>query len=276
MHDIYNPWSITNYLKNGKAAAYWANTSSNALAGKLVREGDIDLKTDFETLLNGGTVRKSLDEQVVFGELGHRPGAVWSLLLANGYLRAVASEPSDLGTLCELGLTNREARIAFDAIVRGWFEESAPYYNGLIRALLAGDLDAMNAYMNEVALDTFSLFDAGRRPAERESERFYHGFVLGLLVELRGRYRVTSNRESGFGRYDVMLEPTDPAHDDGIVIEFKVRDPRREASLEETVASAQAQIAKKRYAAELEARGISAGSIRTYGFAFEGKTVLIG
>ncbi len=167
-------------------------------------------------------------------------------------------------------------RIAFDAIVRGWFEESAPYYNGLVRALLAGDLDAMNAYMNEVALDTFSLFDAGRRPAEREPERFYHGFVLGLLVELRGRYRVTSNRESGFGRYDVMLEPTDPAHDDGIVIEFKVRDPRREASLEETVASAQAQIAKKRYAAELEARGVPTGSIRTYGFAFEGKTVLIG
>lgn len=130
--------------------------------------------------------------------------------------------------------------------------------------------------MNDVALDTFSLFDAGARPAEREPERFYHGFVLGLLVELRGRYIVTSNRESGYGRYDVMLEPCDPAVDDGIVIEFKVLNPRREHSLEETVAAARAQIAEKRYAAALEARGVPADRIRTYGFAFQGKTVLIG
>ena len=134
----------------------------------------------------------------------------------------------------------------------------------------------MNGYMNDVALDTFSLFDSGIRPAEREPERFYHGFVLGLLVELRGRYVITSNRESGYGRYDVMLEPLDSKRDDAIIVEFKVFNPRHEKSLDETVAAAKAQIAEKRYAVGLEARGIPQDRIRTYGFAFKGKQVLIG
>ena len=160
-------------------------------------------------------------------------------------------------------------------MVRGWFEQSASYYNGFIQALIAGDLDAMNGYMNDVALDTFSLFDSGTRPAEREPERFYHGFVLGLLVELRGRYVVTSNRESGYGRYDVTLDPLDPMRDDAVVIEFKVFDPRREHSLEETAAAAKRQIEERRYTASLESRGISQDRIRTYAFAFQGKHVLI-
>lgn len=274
--DIYNPWSITNYLKYGVAEAYWANTSSNALVDMLVREGNSDLKASFEDLLNGRTVRVALDEQVAFGELGRKPGAVWSLLLANGYLKVVSRQLPSEGSTYELALTNREVALVFESTVRGWFEESAPYYNGFVRALLAGDLEAMNDYMNEVALDTFSTFDAGRRTAESEPERFYHGFVLGLLVELRGRYVVRSNRESGYGRYDVMLEPLDPYADDGIVIEFKVFNPRRESSLDDTVAAAQAQIAEKRYASELAARGVPLSRIRCYGFAFEGKTVRIG
>ena len=276
MTDIYNPWSITNYLKYGKTEPYWANTSSNALASKLVREGDPQIKEDFEALLQGGCIKKALDEQVAFGELGGKPGAIWALLLANGYLKVVSRQSEAFGATYELALTNREVKLSFDTMVRGWFERSASYYNGFVQALLAADIDAMNAYMNDVALDTFSLFDAGTRPAEREPERFYHGFVLGLLVELRGRYLVTSNRESGYGRYDVMLEPLDPAGDDAIVIEFKVFNPQREASLEETVASAKAQIAEKRYAAQLEARGIRREQIRAYGFAFQGKRVLIG
>lgn len=274
--DIYNPWSITNYLKYGTAQPYWANTSSNTLASKLVREGDSQIKEDFERLLQGGTISKVLDEQVAFGELGGKPGAVWALLLANGYLKVVSRQTIDQGGAYELALTNREVMLSFDTMVKGWFEQSASYYNGFIQALLTADLDAMNGYMNDVALDTFSLFDSGIRPAEREPERFYHGFVLGLLVELRGRYVITSNRESGYGRYDVMLEPLDSKHDDAIIVEFKVFNPRHEKSLDETVAAAKAQIAEKRYAAGLEARGISQDRIRTYGFAFKGKQVLIG
>lgn len=272
---IYNPWSITNYLDTGRLAPYWANTSGNALVSKIVREGDADLKVDFEALLAGGTVEQLFDEQVSFDDLGRRPGAVWGLLVAGGYLRIVAQGASPDAPSC-LAITNYEVSLAFDGMVRGWFDGVSSRYGAFVRALIAGDLDAMNAYMNDVALDTFSTFDTGARPSGMEPERFYHGFVLGLLVGLRGRYLVRSNRESGFGRYDVLLEPTNPVRDDGIVLEFKVRNPRREATLEDTVSAARAQIADRDYASELVLRGVPAGHVRTYGFAFEGKRVLIG
>ena len=273
--DIYNPWSITNYLDSGRFAPYWANTSGNALISKIVREGDADLKSDFEVLLSGGSVEKRFDEQVSFDELGRRPGAVWGLLVAGGYLRIEAADPShEDGSI--LKITNHEVALSFDGMVRGWFDVVSSRYNAFVRALLAGDLDAMNVYMNDVALDTFSTFDTGKRASGLEPERFYHGFVLGLLVELRGRYLICSNRESGFGRYDVLLEPVDPKADDGIVLEFKVHNPRKESTLEDTVSAAKQQIADKRYANELEAKGLAPERIHAYGFAFEGKRVLIG
>ena len=273
--DIYNPWSITNYLDSGRFAPYWANTSRNALISKIVREGDADLKSDFEVLLSGGSVEKRFDEQVSFDELGRRPGAVWGLLVAGGYLRIeVADPPHEDGSI--LKITNHEVALSFDGMVRGWFDVVSSRYNAFVRALLAGDLDAMNVYMNDVALDTFSTFDTGKRASGLEPERFYHGFVLGLFVELRGRYLICSNRESGFGRYDVLLEPVDPKADDGIVLEFKVHNPRKEATLEDTVSAAKQQIADKRYANELEAKGLAPERIHAYGFAFEGKRVLIG
>ena len=275
MPDIYNPWSITNYLDSGRFAPYWANTSGNALISKIVREGDADLKSDFEVLLSGGSVEKRFDEQVSFDELGRRPGAVWGLLVAGGYLRIEAAGPAHADG-STLKITNHEVALSFDGMVRGWFDVVSSRYNAFVRALLAGDLDAMNVYMNDVALDTFSTFDTGKRASGLEPERFYHGFVLGLLVELRGRYLICSNRESGFGRYDVLLEPVDPKADDGIVLEFKVHNPRKEATLEDTVSAAKQQIADKRYANELEAKGLAPERIHAYGFAFEGKRVLIG
>ena len=160
-------------------------------------------------------------------------------------------------------------------MVRDWFRKSRREYNGFIKALLSNDLKAMNYYMNKVALTTFSSFDVGNKPSEiTEPERFYHGFVLGLLVELADRYTVTSNRESGFGRYDVMLEPKQD--DDGIILEFKVQDADDEKELSDTVKAALRQIDERKYEAALISKGVPKEKIRKYGFAFCGKKVLIG
>ena len=276
--DVYNPWSIINYLEKKKFSAYWTNTSSNALVGKLLQEGNSGVKIAMEDLLNGKAFHTRMDEQIVFSQLENRESAIWSLLLASGYLRVEHHffDEERGRDEYDLVLTNKEVRLMFEEMIEGWFARDTQKYNGFIKALLQGDCKAMNHYMNRVALETFSFFDSGKRPSEStEPERFYHGFVLGLLVELRERYVVISNRESGFGRYDVMLEPLHQ-EEDAIILEFKVYDSDEEQTLSDTVASALTQIKEKAYAASLEAKGISRKRIRSYGFAFEGKKVLIG
>ncbi len=275
--DIYNPWSIINYLDKQKFDTYWANTSSNRLIDKLIREGSPDMKVIMEDLLTGGILHAQIDEQVVFSQLDNNEDAVWSLLLASGYLRLEQCALNKRGYLeYKLRLTNREVSIMFEKMIDGWFKKSASAYNTFIKALLSGDADAMNTCINRIASTIFSYFDTGKNPSEEtEPERFYHGFVLGLMVDLQDRYRITSNRESGFGRYDVVLEPLQMV-DDAIIIEFKVCNPAKKQTLEDAVAEALKQIDRMNYAANLEAGGIAPERIRKYGFAFEGKKILIG
>ena len=279
-NDIYNPWSILNYLDKGQFSAYWANSSSNSLAGKLIREGSKNLKSSFESLLQGKTIITEIDEQIIYNQLDNDEQAVWSLLLASGYLKVKKFKRymSDFGEWrqeYELELTNLEVRIMFRNMIRKWFSGIASSYNDFIKALLLGDIEAMNTYMNQVALATFSYFDTGKNPSKEEPERFYHGFVLGLMVDLSDQYILTSNRESGFGRYDVMLEPR-TCDNSGIILEFKVQNPATEKNLTDTVKAALEQIDRLKYETMLVEKGIPRESIRKYGFAFCGKTVLIG
>ena len=275
--DIYNPWSIINYLDKKKLGAYWANTSSNSLVGKLIREGSKETKQAMEGLLSGKKLMAEIDEQMVYNQFFQKRTGVWSLLLASGYLKVAGTEFAERTgrTYYELELTNKEVRVMFEGMIRDWFAPQEDTYNDFIKALLLGDVDAMNAYMNRVTVATFSCFDTGNGSSGEEPERFYHGFVLGLMVDLSDRYVLTSNRESGFGRYDVMLEPR-KAGDDGIILEFKVFQPRKEKGLEDTVEAALKQIEEKRYEAGLVEKGIPKERIRKYGFAFRGKEVLIG
>jgi hypothetical protein len=272
--DIYNPWSILNFLDKGLLTTYWAHTSGNALINSLIRGGNPEIKMEFEELLSGGKLHKVLDEQIVYSQLDDDEDAIWSLLVASGYLR-LENVVIYGYTECDLCLTNKEVQIMFENMVRGWFRKKQYEYNSFLKALLKDDKKAMNAYMNKVALETISYFDSGSRPSDAEPERFYHGFVLGLMVDLRDRYTVTSNRESGFGRYDIMLMPKADS-DDAIIIEFKVYDGEDEESLKDTVQDALRQIEEQQYEETLVVQGIPRERIRKYGFAFEGKKVLIG
>ena len=211
--------------------------------GKLIREGEPNIKEKFEDLLRGRTIESQIDEQIVYNRLEGNDQAVWSMLLASGYLKVLSFEsywdiPMGARPKYELTLTNLEVKMMFEGMVSQWFSAARQSYNDFIKAMLAGDLKAMNAYMSRVSRDTFSYFDTGKHPSAQEPKRFYHGFVLGLMVELQGRYIITSNRESGFGRYDVMLEPKEPSQDHAIILEFKVHDPDDEKALSETVGAA--------------------------------------
>lgn len=280
MKDIYNPWSILNYLDNRAAAPYWVNTSSNHLIGKLLQEGNKQVKESFEKLLRRECIYTEIDEQIVCDQLDVDENAVWSLMLASGYLKVndsrVKETSDEWDQVYELSVTNFEVLVMLKKLVRSWFAPSASNYNEFIKALLQDDIKAMNLYMNRIAVSVFSFFDTGKKPSETtEPERFYHGFVLGLIVDLEERYHITSNRESGFGRYDIMMEPK-KADDPAIIIEFKIQDPEDEKDLSQTVETALQQIDAKNYAVGLLDKGIQADRIRKYGFAFCGKKVLIG
>lgn len=275
--DIYNPWSITKYLDGKKFSPYWMNTSSNKLVGRLIQEASPDVKIAMEDLLAGQEIITALDEETVFDQLDENDEAIWGLLLASGYLKVEeVLQNDDEDSIYHLSLTNLEVKKEFRRMIRKWFKNTSARYNDFIKALLLDDVNYMNRYMNQIALQTFSSFDTGKKPSkEAEPERFFHGFVLGMMVDLADQYRITANRESGLGRYDVIMEPLNSQRN-AVVMEFKVFDPGKEKDLNETVKHALQQIIDKKYDTELLARGIQKENIRHYGFAFEGKKVLIG
>ena len=271
--DIYNPWSITNFLKHRKLRPYWASTSSNQLVSRLIRTASSRIKEQMEELLLGNEISVTFDEQIVFHQLDQNENAIWSLLMAAGYLKPEQVEYR--GELLEpwyyLKITNKETRAMFVGMFKNWFLQKDSSYSQFMQALLQGDTEAMNYFMNRLCLATFSYFDVG----QDEPEKFYHGFVLGLMAEQMENYTLKSNRESGFGRYDVMLIPKKenlPA----IIMEFKSKSRMYTETLEEALQKALQQIEEKNYDAELLALGIPKEHIRHYGFAFEGKKVLIG
>ncbi|MDE6942196.1 MAG: ATP-binding protein, partial [Lachnospiraceae bacterium] len=278
--DIYNPWSILSFIGKKEYDTYWSNTSGNGLVNTLIRTGVPNIKQTMEMLLQGKSFEAEIDERIVFDQLNGSPNAVWSLLLATGYLKVldlkyVGDRKRKVYTLA---LTNMEVAIMFEDMVKGWFDGSTEtYYNEFINALLNDNVRKMNTFMNKVALNTFSSFDSGNKPfGQVEPERFYHGFVLGMVVNLADAYKVRSNRESGYGRYDVMIEPIDRTKK-AFIFEFKVLDPDEdEETLEDTLANAHTQINEKQYEAELVSDGFAPGQIRKYGFAFRGKECLIG
>ena len=280
--DIYNPWSIINYLKYKKFTTYWADSSSNGLINNLIQKGSPYIKIMLETLIRGEKINVIIDEQIVFSELDYSEDAVWSLMLASGYLKVISSEELNLiresENEYELAITNREILFMFRKMILRWFTPAKRETNEFIKALINGDVESMNAYMNKVTLKTISYFDSGNSPSDEEPERFFHGLVLGLMVDQTENYIITSNRESGYGRYDIMLEPIDKSNENlpCIVIEFKVINPKKEKTLEETVEAALKQIEDKGYDAELVKRGVKRENIHHYGFAFRGKNVLIG
>ncbi len=286
--DIYNPWSIVSFIrKKGKYDTYWSNTSGNGLVNQLIQKGNAEIKQTMEDLLQGKSFEAEIDEKIVFDQLNGSANAVWSLLLATGYLkvlnvRTLDEDEEGIGEEGDvwytLTITNLEVRRMFRGMVKGWFGgNSEMAYSNFIKALLMNDVDGMNEFMNRIALHSFSSFDIAKNASDDDApERFYHGFVLGLMVELAGRFEITSNRESGFGRYDIMLTPANRERDNAYIIEFKVHKSSKEKDLAQTVANAHSQIDEKLYDAKLIADGFSPDQIRKYGFAFKGKECLIG
>lgn len=266
---IYNPWSVLNCIaKKGKFAPYWVNTSDNALMKQLITQGTDDLKADIELLINGKTIDKTVDEGVVFSNLDQSPNAIWSLLLFSGYL-TIADTPA-YGTACLLRIPNAEVGELYKSMIFEWFEKTIHQakYQLLLKSLTNGDIDAFSQIFQDFLLSSLSVFDIDAQ----EPEKIYHAFVLGMLLGLKDTYEVKSNRESGYGRYDVMLIPKDP-QSLGIIIEFKKIGRFEQSNMDSAIASALKQIEEKHYKQELLDRGC--GRIMYLALAFHGKQVAI-
>lgn len=269
---VYNPWSIINYADRADEGfrPYWVNTSGNDLIRGMVTRSGRSVKEDMERLLQGESVTKSVDDNIVFGDMEKSGDAIWSFLLFCGYLKALSATYADKRLTVELAIPNAEVEYLYEDIILGWFRESVEedHLRLMLQGLAGGDLETFEYIFRDFIGKTFSYFDVGGQ----QPEKVYHAFVLGLLVGLNKTHEVKSNRESGLGRYDVMLIPRN-AGEKGVIIEFKKVNPYTGETLEEAAGRALEQIARKRYAEELAERGIR--EVIRLGIAFQGKEVLI-
>ena len=271
---IYNPWSICNYMRQRELIGYWVNTSSNKLVGDIIRRYPVESKYEIERLMAGEKVHKRINEGITFQYLEGDENSLWSLLLAVGYIKAENIVRSVEGIECDVSVTNREVMAMFKTEILGMFHNGWSAYGRFAGALLAHKMELMNEYLQTITYTSISYFDVADGPKERTPENFYHGLVLGLIVSLRDRYRIVSNRESGRGRYDIAMYPLQE-NTDAFIMEFKVQDRKKETDLEQTAKNALQQIVDKNYEADLLAAGVPAERIYKLGFAFAGKDVLV-
>lgn len=269
---IYNPWSILNFVKNYEDGykPYWINTSNNDLVKSVLTKGGEYIKEEMETLLKGEELIKIVNEDVVMDEIYSSTENIWSFLLFSGYLKVVKQETKIGRIHCNLKIPNLEVKYIYEEIISSWFKEniSNEKFNIMLKSLTSGDIETFENIFAEFVYRSMSYFDAGGE----ESEKVYHAFVLGMLIALSEDYEVKSNRESGLGRYDVMLIPKDK-NKKGIVFEFKKVNIYKKEDLQKAAEAALKQIKDKNYRQELLDREIN--NIIELGIAFEGKNILI-
>jgi len=267
---IYNPWSILNYVDNPQKELkpYWVNTSSNDIIKELIVNGSADVKLEIETLLQGGTLKKSITEDVVFGNIQQSPDALWNFFLFSGYLKVIEKQTIHNKQYGLFTIPNIEILTIFEDSVLFWFVQSDTYdrFNTVLNNLKKGFLQDFEDYFEEFITRVCSYYNF----ADQEPERVYHALVLGMMVQLQSDYKISSNRESGFGRYDIILHPIKsdlPAY----IFEFKKFNAKRENSIDETLQKAMEQMKIKNYAATLQQDGFT--NIHHIAVAFKGKEV---
>ncbi|KXS49091.1 MAG: Protein of unknown function (DUF1703)/Predicted AAA-ATPase [Halanaerobium sp. T82-1] len=246
---IYNPWSIINCIyQKGELNPYWVNTSDNQLVKDLILKSANGLKKDLEQLLIAESIKVKIEENLVFNEIQNRSSTVWTFLLFSGYLKAENFERIEAKLYADLKIPNQELKYIYEEIISDWFQEnlSNDKIEQLLEALITADFDVFEALLSEFVLNSFSFFDT----AVDQAEQVYHSFILGLLLNLENRYYLKSNRESGYGRYDIMLIPK-AKKDKAIIIEFKKALEFKDESLEKAADSGLKQIEEKNYRAEL-------------------------
>jgi hypothetical protein len=270
---IYNPWSVLSFLASAdkELLPYWIDTSGNELVRELLLTGPSGVRGELETLLAGGSIDKPIEENLVLRDLSARPGAVWSFLLFTGYLKPVEAYLRDGVRRAKLAVPNVEVAIALRRMAQDWLEAQvggSEEVEELLAALLRGDAPVVERRLSQMVKVNASYFDT----AGPEPERFYHGLVVGLLAGLGPRYEVRSNRESGFGRCDVMVLPK-TAGQPGVVLELKRVESEAGETVEKALAGALGQIKARDYAAELRERG--AAPIWEMAAVFDGKRAYV-
>ena len=263
---IYNPWSILNYLKNKELMPYWVNTSSNDLI-KLVLKNSSTIKEQIEKLLKDEEIEVTIDLETVIKEIEANEGNIWGLMLGTGYLKVVETVDISEG-IYKVKIPNEEIKFLFRSIVRDWFRDKVigNDLNSILKDLVTLNLSEYKKKFQILVTEMFSYMDVGKNTAEN----FYHAFVLGMLVGLKDSYYVNSNRESGIGRYDIMLEPKDK-NGNSFIMEFKVIREDKEKTLEDTIENAKKQIEEKKYEENVRERGFT--NITKMVYAFNGKNV---